>query len=204
MKVNLRSVFQLELHLLDLEDPARMERIMSPFHQMLEEFVLSRDAILEEIFEVLSIFTEIVAWWRWERFGVENLLRISGIISETIENRLAAVLAGVLSVAAVAASHPLMWLVTALCFLILFHIHHIALVYGRFFFAKVEGATSESFRSARRVLSYYWARAYSYALFLFSLRKASVLAPSLACMAASRSVSTTCLTIYLLDERSGL
>lgn len=171
---------------------------------MREQPVLGWDAVLEEILEISSIFVEIVSWWRRVRFGVENLLRISGIIRETIENRLAAVLAGVLPVVTVTASGPLLRVATAVCFLILFHIHHTALAYARFFLAKVEGTTSEGFRSARRVLSYYWARAYYSAFFLFSFRKASVLSPSVACMVASRRVSTTCLTIYLLDARSGL
>ena len=104
----LRSIFELELHLLDLEDPARMERICLSFHQMLEELVLGWDAILEEILEIAPIFAKIVAWWGRVRLRVENLLRISGISSETSENGLAAVLTGVLSVAAVTASRSLL------------------------------------------------------------------------------------------------
>lgn len=138
---------------------------------MREQPVFGWDAILKEILEIPSIFVEIVSWWRREGFGVENFLRISGIISETSENRLAAVLTGVLPIVAVTAFGPLLRVATAVCFLILFHIHHIAPAYGRFFFAKVEGTTSEGFRSARRVLSYYWARAYYSAFLLFSLRK---------------------------------
>lgn len=75
---------------------------------MLEEFILSGDAILEEVLEIAPIFAKIVAWWRRETLWVENFLRISGIISETSENGLAAVLAGVLSVAAVTASRQLL------------------------------------------------------------------------------------------------
>ena len=134
---------------------------------MREQPVLGWNAILEEILEVSSIFVEIVSGWRRERFGVEYLLRISGIVSETSENRLAAVLTGVLPIVAVTASGPLLRVATAVCFLILFHIHHIALAYGLFFFAKVEGATSEGFKSASRVLSYYWASAYYSAFLLF-------------------------------------
>lgn len=139
---------------------------------MREQPVLGWDAILKEILEISSIFVEIVSRWRRERFGVEYLLRISCIISETSENRVAAILTGVLPVVAVTTSGPLLRVATAVCFLILFHIHHIALAYGRFFFAKVEGATSEGFRSARRVLSYYWASDYYSAFLLFSFRKA--------------------------------
>jgi hypothetical protein len=54
-------IFQLKFHLFDLKDPLGINGLDLSLHQLIEQYVFSRYAFLEEVFEILFIFLNIVA-----------------------------------------------------------------------------------------------------------------------------------------------
>lgn len=62
MKAHLGSclILKLEFHLLDLKDPLGVNGVDFPLHEFVKEYVFSRNALLEEIFQVLFVFLNIV------------------------------------------------------------------------------------------------------------------------------------------------
>lgn len=97
-----RLVFKLEFHLLYLKDPLGINGLDLSLHQLIEQYVFSRYAFLEEVFKIPFIFLNIVVLLpgRGALGRIEYGLRVSWIIVEFGENGFLLVLALVFAVGA--------------------------------------------------------------------------------------------------------